>query len=265
MTTPAQVLLPSVLRGGQPAFPAAYVAAVRHGGARPVVVTPHRLQSESPVGVEVRSGASPAPGTFTGIHGLLLPGGGDLNPLLYGQLPDPRTHHVTPWQDEFEIGLLRLALAARLPILAICRGMQLLNVCLGGTLVQHLPDGPVRHRGQTVRDPSIRHPVEVAPGSRLAGIIGAYRVVNSRHHQALGRLGAGLRVTARSDDGIAEAVELQPDPFVLGVQWHPEDMFGADAGSEELFAAFTAAAQEVAQAGRAVTAQPLAGLMREGR
>ncbi len=242
----ARVLVPSVTRGGQPAFPATYASAVRAGGAEPVVVAPGPLVTGRSPDCEVRVVDPQQPGTLSGLAGLLLPGGGDLDPALYRQPPHPSTRHVSQARDAFEFGLLRLALDAGMPVLAICRGMQLLNIARGGQLIQDLPRSPLAHQGETATDPSLRHAVHVAPGSLLATIIGGVRIVNSRHHQGLGRLGTGITVTGRSPDSVVEAVELDGARFVVGVQWHPEDMLGEDAGSEELFAAFAAAAASFA-------------------
>jgi len=158
------------------------------------------------------------------LDGLILTGGGDIGPGRYGEAPHPRTTRVSEQRDAAELELLGAALDAGLPVLGVCRGMQLLNVARGGTLRQHLPeDGGHAPEAGTFG----AHPVRVAPGTRLAGILGDGKAgisVPTAHHQAIGALGDGLAATAWAEDGIVEAVELgaDGDPFVLAVQWHPE-------------------------------------------
>lgn len=147
--------------------------------------------------------------------GIVVPGGGDLGPGRYGAEPDPRTAPTDDAQDEADLAVVRAALAHRLPTLAICRGMQVLNVACGGTLVQHVPPGGVDHLGP--------HGVKLEPDCRTARVLGADAVaVSSYHHQAVDVLGRGLRVVARAPDGIAEALE-HDTARLLCVQWHPED------------------------------------------
>jgi putative glutamine amidotransferase len=174
----------------------------------------------------------PVPGiaAATGrLDGLILTGGGDIDPAAYGAAPHPRTGRVSVERDRAELDLLAAALAAGLPVLGICRGLQLLNVAQGGTLHQHLADlGPATDPAHIPQPGAFgSHPVRVAAGSRLAGILGSDRplAVPVAHHQAIDRLGAGLTATAWAADGIIEAVELaggDHHPFVLAVQWHPE-------------------------------------------
>jgi putative glutamine amidotransferase len=169
----------------------------------------------------------PLPGIAAAVDrldGLLLTGGGDIDPARYGAQPHPRTGRVSVPRDAAELELLEAATAAGLPVLGVCRGMQLLNVARGGTLCQHLPDGA----GHAPAPGAFgSHPVRVAAGTRLGGILGASAVgagVPTAHHQAIERLGAGLVATAWADDGVIEAVEPSAagDPFLLAVQWHPE-------------------------------------------
>ena len=172
--------------------------------------------------------------TLDSLHGLVLAGGTDVDPALYHAARDTRTQLPDGARDAVELKLLREALDRDLPVLAICRGMQLLNVACGGTLVQHI-DG---HKADA-RD---AHTVTIEPGSRLHGILGSREyLVNSRHHQSVERLGEKLVVSARAP-AIVEAVEMPANTFVLGVQWHPEDR--VDGRDRELFRAFAAALRQ---------------------
>jgi putative glutamine amidotransferase len=156
------------------------------------------------------------------LDALIISGGPDIDPVRYGARPGPLTTVVRPGRDAAELALLRAALDGGVPVLGICRGMQLMNVALGGTLIQHLPD-VVGHDGHSPTPGAMgEHEVTVEPASRLARVLGpGTRVVPTHHHQGLDRLGAGLTATAWAPDGTIEAVELDA-PFVLGVQWHPE-------------------------------------------
>lgn len=195
----------------------------------------------------------PVPGIAAAVgrlDGLVLTGGGDIDPAAYGAAPHPRTGRVSAERDRAELELLAAALTAGLPVLGICRGLQLLNIARGGTLHQHLADlrppaeGPALDPAHNMQ-PGVfgSHQVRVAAGSMLAGILQADRplAVPTAHHQAIDRLGAGLTATAWAADGIIEAVELtggEHHPFVLAVQWHPE------AGDDpRLFQALVAATQ----------------------
>jgi putative glutamine amidotransferase len=152
------------------------------------------------------------------LDGLCLSGGPDLHPSTYGAEPDAHLGPTEPEADAFELALARRAVARGMPVLGVCRGMQVMNVAAGGTLHQHLPDHRQTEPGdQTVHDVRVRH------GSRLRALIGGPNVpVNSFHHQAPDRLGRGLKVSARSPDGIVEALEDPTALFHLGVQWHAE-------------------------------------------
>lgn len=185
--------------------------------------------------------------TLDRLDGLLLPGGGDIDPARYGAVRDPATGPALPERDNAEIELGRNALASRLPLLGICRGLQAINVALGGTLHQHLPD-LVGHDGHSPESAGYgTHKVSVAPGSRLRAALGRTEAaVPTHHHQAIDRLGTGLVATAWTDDGVIEAVEFSQDAertadprFMLAVQWHPE------AGDDvSLFTALIAAARQ---------------------
>src|SRR5215468_5918369 len=169
----------------------------------------------------------PVPGVASALgrlDGLILTGGGDVDPAGYGAPADPRTSRVQPDRDQAELELLAAALAEGLPVLGVCRGMQVLNVARGGTLCQHLPD-EAGHAPAPGMFGS--HPVRVAAGTRLAGILGANGDgvdVPTAHHQAIDRLGDGLVAAAWAEDGVIEAVEASTagDPFLVAVQWHPE-------------------------------------------
>lgn len=186
----------------------------------------------------------PLPGEGAGVlldrlDGLVLAGGADVDPRRYGAPPHPATGTPREDRDAFEIALVHAALERGMPLLGICRGAQILNVTLGGTLHQHLPEllGSTRYQpGPAVFG---REPVRVEPGTRLARLLGSRAEVPVYHHQAIDRLAEGLRVCARSDDGVVEAVELPGEAFVLAVQWHPEE----DPADPRLFTAFAEAAR----------------------
>jgi putative glutamine amidotransferase len=175
-----------------------------------------------------------------GLEGLVLPGGSDVEPARYGAEPLAGTQPPDRLRDEVESALLRAAIERAVPVLAICRGAQLLNVVRGGTLHQHLPD-VVRSEAHMRRPDTMAgctHQVAIAPGSRLAELVGAgVRTVVSHHHQGIDRLGDGLEVSARADDGVVEGIELPGEGLCLGVQWHPEREESAD----RLIGAFVAA------------------------
>ncbi len=167
------------------------------------------------------------PARLDNFDALLLPGGADVDPNRYGAVPAPETVDTVAFQDELDIGAARSAMVAGIPMLAICRGMQVLNIALGGTLIQHLGE-PMHHN-------SI-HPVWIRENSRLHGIVGAKTVeVSSYHHQAIDRLGAHLTVAATSADGVVEAVE-HTEADVVAVQWHPEDRHTTSHHDSALFA-----------------------------
>ena len=188
-------------------IPAQYVHAVERAGGRPILVPP------SGEGIEE---------TLDALDALILSGGSDLSPETYGQDAHPETYGVIPERDDAELALLTAALERDLPVLAICRGSQVLNVALGGDLLQHLPEvvGDEKHK----HTPGIYadHDVSVAPGSRIGRLLGEHAPVKSHHHQGFGRLGSGLVETARAEDGTIEAVEDPSHRFTLGVLWHPE-------------------------------------------
>ncbi|MFC4057506.1 gamma-glutamyl-gamma-aminobutyrate hydrolase family protein [Planomonospora corallina] len=188
-------------------LPYGYVDHVVRAGGQPVILPP----------------AGDAAALAGRLDGLIVAGGGDVDPARYGAPPHPATSHVRPFRDDFELALVRAALDGGLPLLGVCRGLQILNTALGGTLHQHLPE-TVGHRGHAPAPGTFGHlAVHLAPGSRTAEILGARTAdVAHYHHQAADRLGAGLTATAHAGDGTVEAVELDGHPFALAVQWHPE-------------------------------------------
>lgn len=179
------------------------------------------------------------------LDGFLFTGGGDVDPALFGQWQRPACGNITPQRDAHELALARLLLeGGRKPVLGICRGVQVLNVALGGELYQDIDtDVSAVHMAHRQKQPFpyVSHPVDIVPGTLLHRVIGQKRLmVNSLHHQAISRPGA-WRVCATAPDGIIEAAELPEHPFFLGVQWHPEQLQHKDAAASALFSAFVAA------------------------
>lgn len=213
---------------GAYALSARYVRAVRRAKGAAVVL---------PAAKEV------AGDLVARIDGLILSGGGDVDPSLYGGVVREEVYGVNRERDEFEIALVRAALERNLPVLGICRGCQLINVALGGTLIEHLPEGEggVRHRAS--ESESARHPV--AAWGRLAGILGCGEIEPvSYHHQAVRQPAPGLEVVARAPDGVVEALEMPGHPWLFAVQWHPEITAGEDRAQQRLFDALVKAARE---------------------
>jgi putative glutamine amidotransferase len=188
-------------------IPAAYVRAVEAAGGRALLVPP------SMEGIDE---------TLDALDGLLFSGGSDLDPEIYGQEAHAETDGVVPERDRGEIALLQAALERDMPVLAVCRGSQVLNVARGGDLVQHLPEvvGDEKHK----HTPGVfaDHDVDLVSGTRVQQILGDHAPVKSHHHQGYGQLGEGLREAARADDGTIEALEDPSLRFALGVLWHPE-------------------------------------------
>ncbi|MCL2616398.1 MAG: gamma-glutamyl-gamma-aminobutyrate hydrolase family protein [Defluviitaleaceae bacterium] len=174
------------------------------------------------------------------VSGIVLTGGGDVDPIHYGDPLHEKTEAPTPARDTFELALCRAAIAADIPLLGICRGAQVMNVALGGNLCQHI-DG---HSHNDRRTEHV-HRLDVRMGSKYASIVGRSELgVNSVHHQCVGdRLGAGVSVCATSPDGIVEAIEVAANKFAIGVQWHPEELVSTDPNHAALFRAFVAAAK----------------------
>jgi putative glutamine amidotransferase len=213
-------------RGGY-GVPAPYLDRARAAGARTAILAP----GESGRAEEL----------LEPFDGLLLVGGGDVDPARYGAQPAQTVYGVEADRDAFEIELVRTAARLELPALCICRGMQVLNVAFGGTLHQHLPGmtGLVAH-GVPTDGSGTTHDVDVAGGTLLLEAVGRASVAcSSSHHQGLDRVGDGLVVSGRSADGLVEAIELRPGPAdagILGVQWHPEDTAETDPAQQGLFA-----------------------------
>ena len=191
--------------------PADYVRTLAALGANPVILPVHEQPADTLEGLVRR------------LDGLVLTGGPDVDPARYGAEPHPRSQPPRQQRDEREVALLGAAERAGLPVLAICRGMQLLNVAHGGTLIQHLPD-VVGHEGHSPTPGTMsRHLVRIAPDSRLHELLGwDERDVPTHHHQAVELLASDLSAVAWADDGTVEAVESRTSPFLIGVQWHAE-------------------------------------------
>ncbi len=211
-----------------------YVRSVEGGGGLPFILAPGRPED--------------APALLDRLAGLVLSGGADVDPALYGERPHPKLGRVVRERDDFEVALAREALRRDLPVLAICRGHQVLNVATGGTLIQDIPSevtGGVEHDPRRERWERA-HLVDIVEGTRLREILGRGTVsVNSFHHQAIATLGDGLVVSARSSgDQLVEGVEMPRRRFVLGVQWHPESFWNLPDGFQPLFKALGAAATE---------------------
>lgn len=212
----------------------AYLRAVEQAGGLPLLAPPY---PELVAALVARA------------DGIMLVGGEDVDPARYGAARHARTEASAPARDAMELALVQAARGARVPLLAICRGLQVLNVALGGTLVQDIPSeraGAVAHNPPGARD-ARSHDVRVAADSRLSRLLQAdLLTVNSLHHQAVDRLGRGLRAVAHSDDGIVEAAEAtDPKWWAVGVQWHPEELTATSAPwDRRLFEAFVEAAME---------------------
>jgi putative glutamine amidotransferase len=222
--------------GGGYGVPAPYIEALRRADARTAIVSPGETGSPEDL--------------LEPFDGLLLVGGGDVDPTRYGQKPGRDLYGIEPDRDAFEIEMLLAADRAGMPALCICRGMQVMNVAYGGTLHQHLPgmSGLLEH-GVPVAATQTVHDVTASPGSRLLGTVGIdVLACSSHHHQGIDRLGEGLMASGRSADGLVEAIErVVDDPdtgtWMLGVQWHPEDTAATDPAQEALFQALSVMAK----------------------
>ncbi|HVK30067.1 MAG TPA: gamma-glutamyl-gamma-aminobutyrate hydrolase family protein [Nocardioides sp.] len=220
----------SALRYGADVASRALVEAVHAAGGEPLVVHPSAPGAAVDVD-EVRE-------RLWFADGVLLPGGGDLAAHWSGQEPHPSLYDVDEEQDAFDLAVARHALASGLPMLAVCRGNQVVNVALGGDLVQDLGERVHRHVVQEIA---------VDPGTALARLVGTSPTISCYHHQGIGRLGAGLRAVAHAPDGVIEAVELENSSgWYLGVQWHPEDTAAHDPVQAGLFGELVAQASALA-------------------
>jgi putative glutamine amidotransferase len=216
-----------------------YVEALRRAGAVPLL-----LAHPDPEDAET---------IIAAVDGLLLTGGGDIDPVTYGSVNEGLSRDVAPNADRAEVALITAAQQARIPTLGICRGMQALNVALGGTMRQHVTTEGGPHRPEPSDFDLIKrhgHDIDIAPGSRLAELYGSTRrYVNSYHHQGLDRIAPSFSVVARADDGVVEGIEFDGAWACMGVQWHPEKTL--DGSDDVLFAAF---ADDVRRAGEAAAA-----------
>jgi len=186
-----------------------YVESVERAGGVPVILPVTDVDN--------------VPAMLAGVQGVVMTGGGDVQPSLYGAVPEPETHNVDSRRDEFDMALLHGALQRDIPVLAICRGMQVANVALGGTLVQHVPSVTGQHHDQNKRGHEAVHKVKIEPDSHLAEALGETELdVNSIHHQAVLEAAPGSRAVAWADDGTVEAFEIEGNRHLVAVQWHPE-------------------------------------------
>lgn len=209
---------------GAVAAPLTYLSALRRAGGQEAVLHPFPIDE-----VDAKE-------LLRRFDGLLLLGGGDIHPSIYGQETHPRTYGVSTDRDSFEISLVQAARSAGVPVLAVCRGLQVLNVALGGTLHQHIanPDSKVHHGFDSDEEWSM-HPVTIASDSALCEVMGGTSAnCSSHHHQAIDGLGDGLKISAHAEDGVIEAVETE-DCKILGVQWHPEMTAAEDPAQQSLF------------------------------
>lgn len=214
-----------------------YVESIRRAGGEPIEVVPG---SETPEQILAR------------VDGLMLTGGGDVDPALYGEVANTTFQAAEDGRDAFEIALSRAAVANKMPFLAICRGMQVLNVAMGGTLVQDIPSEVTGALEHSLPEPrfAIAHEVWVSKGSKLATMLADHMEdgetchVNSRHHQAVKQAAKGFEVTATSPDGVVEAMEKPDSPFCVAVQWHPEN-FWRTGEFRELFEGLVKAANQI--------------------
>jgi gamma-glutamyl-gamma-aminobutyrate hydrolase PuuD len=214
---------------------ATYVAATERAGGIAVLLPPQGAEARDPA-----AGGAAAEEVLDRLDGLVLTGGADVDPSRYDQVPGERTSRPRVLRDEWETALARGALDRDLPLLAICRGLQIVNVALGGSLHQHLPE-VTGHEGHQP-GPGVFGAVnvDIKPGTRTAALLGPRVRASCHHHQAIARLAPGLRVTGHAEDGTVEAIEVLGQAFAVGVQWHPEE----DSEDTRLFAGLVAAARQ---------------------
>lgn len=207
------------------------VRAIERAGGLPVLI---------PIGLT----ADNLQAIYARLDAVLLPGGGDVDPCHFGAEPHPQTKQIDKPRDETELTIARWAIADDRPLLGICRGHQVLNVAMGGTLIQDIPSQVNNALQHDTANSDVTHEIQIVSSSHLAHILGdTVRTVNSYHHQSVERTAPQFQVTAQSPDGIVEAMELPGKRFALSVQWHPEDMTD-DAAMHRLFSEFVEAARE---------------------
>ena len=247
-------------RKGLTRLPLPYTQAVARSGGYPKVLSTFPLPpgDEIPEDLEVRWDIDPYDSSsLDGASGLLIPGGGDIDPELYNCPRHPRTHNVSNRRDRFELTLVDAAIERDMPILAICHGMQLLNVYFGGKLVQHLADDPKRldHDRDRPRAEPV-HNLLVKQGSRFEELVGDLNLpINSHHHQGLDGAAGPLEEVAWAEDGVLEAVISREHSWVVGVQWHPEAMADTDRHQRGLFDLFVEATEHYEARNDALTAR----------
>ncbi|RWI34126.1 MAG: gamma-glutamyl-gamma-aminobutyrate hydrolase family protein [Mesorhizobium sp.] len=209
-----------------------YIRAIEQSGALPIILP---YVSEGDVDQLLDT-----------LSGIVLSGGGDFPTEFYGADPHPSVQRMIPERDRFEFALARAAFERPVPVLGICRGMQILNVIAGGTIYPHTQDalpGVGDHRDGTPLE-QVVHGISIEPNTYLSRLVESQNLsfrVNSSHHQAIARLAPGFIVSARADDGIVEAIEAPDRPFVIGVQWHPEAMFESEPACRSLIQNFAKA------------------------
>ncbi len=213
---------------------ATYVNAVADAGGLPLILPVLPNDAEQLMGM---------------LDGVILSGGGDIHPDRFGRPLHPLTDGISHERDDLELRVFAAAREQSLPILGICRGLQLINVAMGGTLIQDIPDERPwssqhrQHLDGLARD-DVSHPVDLLPGSQLARIYGETRIMtNSYHHQAVDDLAEGLIITGRAEDGTVESFEIAGDPFLVAVQWHPETLYRRHTEHTRIFGAFVEAAR----------------------
>jgi putative glutamine amidotransferase len=219
-----------------------YVERLEAAGAAPIIIP--LLQDESALWA-----------IYKNLDGFFLAGGVDVNPACYGEKPHPKLGEVNPGRDYVELTLLRWALEDEMPILAVCRGIQVLNVGAGGTLYQDIEaqiPGAMRHNYHKIKPRNYRaHPITVEPDTRLAKMLGCCEVgVNSLHHQSVKDLAPGFHITAVARDGVIEGIERLNGHFAVGVQWHPEALAAEDNAMQAIFDGFVAEIHECRKIGK---------------
>ena len=210
-----------------------YVESLRRAGAVPLLIPPQPENVDD---------------LLDGLDGLVLAGGDDCDPAVYGEPPHPSVEPMDPRRQSNDLSLARAARERGVPTLGICLGIQMMNVAAGGSLIQDI-DSAMKTEIDHASEPSDRHrhDVLIEANTRLGGILGAQELnVNSSHHQAIKDVGDGLRITAQAPDGVIEGLEDPSHPFYVGVQWHPEDMAG-ETSAASLFGAFVEAARKYAE------------------